>query len=179
MAAQPLSQEEFTVVPIPVWCQPMAHAAGVAWRILTDTREWPIWGPSVRAVDAPSHLIGPSMRGRIQTPVGLWLPFEITRREPEHACSWRVAGVEATGHRIDPLDPGRCRVTFEIPRWASLRSCSGDPSPTHGMDHTASDGSTQVGRTAFPPARSPGASPVPTSTASRPAPRAPAMSVAS
>ncbi|MFB1490805.1 MULTISPECIES: hypothetical protein [unclassified Thiocapsa] len=46
--------------------------AGVAWRILTDTREWPIWGPSVRAVEAPADLIGPGMRGRIQTPVGLW-----------------------------------------------------------------------------------------------------------
>jgi hypothetical protein len=33
--------------------------AGVAWRILIDTREWPIWGPSVRAVEAPSHLNGP------------------------------------------------------------------------------------------------------------------------
>jgi hypothetical protein len=92
--------------------------ANVAWRILTDTREWPIWGPSVRAVEAPSHLIGPGMRGRMQTPVGLWLPFEITRWEPEHAWAWRVAGVEATGHRVDPLGPSRCRVTFEIPRWA-------------------------------------------------------------
>ncbi|UHD17889.1 SRPBCC family protein [Thiocapsa bogorovii] len=94
--------------------------AGVAWRILTDTREWPIWGPSVRAVDVPADLIGPGMRGRIQTPVGLWLPFEIIRWEPEHAWAWRVAGVEATGHRVDPLGPGRCRVTFEIPRWAPL-----------------------------------------------------------
>jgi hypothetical protein len=74
--------------------------------------------PSVRAVEAPADLIGPGMRGRIQTPVGLWLPFEITRWEPEHVWAWRVAGVEATGHRVDPLGPGRCRVTFEIPRWA-------------------------------------------------------------
>ncbi|QVL48306.1 MAG: SRPBCC family protein [Thiocapsa sp.] len=92
--------------------------AGVAWRILIDTREWPIWGPSVRAVEAPADLIGPGMRGRIQTPVGLWLPFEITRWEPEHVWAWRVAGVEATGHRVDPLGPSRCRLTFEIPRWA-------------------------------------------------------------
>jgi hypothetical protein len=91
---------------------------GVAWRILTDTREWPIWGPSVRAVEAPADLIGPGMHGRLLTPVGLWLPFEITRWEPEHVWAWRVAGVEATGHRVDPLGPGRCRVTFEIPRWA-------------------------------------------------------------
>jgi hypothetical protein len=46
-------------------------------------------------------------------------------------------------------------------------------------DRLASDGSTQVWRTALPPAPVTGANPVPTSTASRPAPRAPAMSVAS
>jgi hypothetical protein len=79
--------------------------AGVAWRILIDTREWPIWGPSVRAVEAPAQLIGPGMRGRIQTPLGLWLPFEVTRWEPGHAWSWRVAGVDATGHRVTPLGP--------------------------------------------------------------------------
>ncbi len=94
--------------------------AGVVWRILIDTREWPIWGPIVRAVESPAPLIGPEMRGRIQTPFGVWLPFQITRWEPEHAWAWRVAGIEATGHRVDPLGPERCRVTFEIPRWAPL-----------------------------------------------------------
>lgn len=92
--------------------------ASLAWRILIDTREWPLWGPSVRAVEAPSALIGPGQRGRIQTPVGLWLPFEITHWEPERAWRWRVAGIEATGHRVEPLGPARCRVVFEIPRWA-------------------------------------------------------------
>ncbi|MEY6433641.1 SRPBCC family protein [Thioalkalicoccus limnaeus] len=92
--------------------------ADVAWRILIDTREWPIWGPSVRAVEAPASLIGPGMHGRIQTRIGLWLPFEITDWEPQRAWAWRVADIEATGHRVDPLGPGRCRVTFEIPRWA-------------------------------------------------------------
>jgi hypothetical protein len=61
--------------------------AGIAWRNLIDTREWPIWGPSVRAVEAPAQLIGYGIHGRFQTPVGLRLPFEITRREPEHAWS--------------------------------------------------------------------------------------------
>lgn len=92
--------------------------AGVVWRILIDTREWPLWGPSVRAVRTPAQLIGPGARGRIQTPVGLWLPFEITHWEPEHAWAWRVAGIAATGHRVEGLGRERCRVTFEIPRWA-------------------------------------------------------------
>ncbi|MBK1645171.1 hypothetical protein CKO25_11035 [Thiocapsa imhoffii] len=92
--------------------------AAAVWRVLIDTREWPLWGPSVRAVESPSPLIGPGLRGRIQTPVGLWLPFEITRWEPEHAWAWRIAGLDATGHRVAALDPGRCCVTFDIPRWA-------------------------------------------------------------
>jgi hypothetical protein len=92
--------------------------ADVLWRILIDTREWPRWGPSVRAVEAPTPWIGPGLRGRIQTPIGLWLPFEITHWEPERAWSWRVAGLDATGHRVEALGPARARVTFEIPRWA-------------------------------------------------------------
>jgi hypothetical protein len=95
------------------------HApASVAWRLLVDTSEWPRWGPSVRAVEAPSRVIGPGMRGRVQTATGLWLPFEITHWEPERAWTWRVAGVPATGHRVEPLGPQRCRVSFLIPRWA-------------------------------------------------------------
>jgi len=92
--------------------------ASVAWRLLVDTGEWPRWGPSVRAVEAPSRVIGPDMRGRVKTATGLWLPFEITHWEPERAWTWRVAGVPAAGHRVEPLGPQRCRVSFLIPRWA-------------------------------------------------------------
>ncbi|MGB5735706.1 MAG: SRPBCC family protein [Thiohalocapsa sp.] len=94
--------------------------AHVAWRLLIDTAEWPGWGPSVRAVDVPDRLIGPGMRGRVQTTLGLWLPFEITAWQAGEAWAWRVAGIDATGHRVEPLDPDRCRVSFLIPRWAPL-----------------------------------------------------------
>jgi len=60
----------------------------------------------------------PTDRGRVQSAAGLWLPFAITHWEPGRAWSWRVAGVPATGHRVDPLGPRRCRVSFLIPRWA-------------------------------------------------------------
>jgi hypothetical protein len=92
-----------------------AHAA---WRLLVDTREWPHWGPSVRAVDTPAALIGPGMRGRIQTPARLWLAFEITAWEPDRFWAWRVGGVLATGHRVIPTGSDRCRVRFVIPPWA-------------------------------------------------------------
>ena len=90
----------------------------VAWRFLIDTQEWPRWGPSVRAVDAPSRLIGPGHRGRVQTSAGLWVPFEITHWEPERYWAWRVAGLPATGHRVEPIGPQRCRVSLLIPPWA-------------------------------------------------------------
>lgn len=94
--------------------------ADAAWRILIDTEEWPRWGPSVRAVRAPARTIGPGMHGRIQTPPGLWLPFRITDWQDGRYWAWRVAGLTATGHRVTPLGPTRCRVSFLIPSWAPL-----------------------------------------------------------
>jgi uncharacterized protein YndB with AHSA1/START domain len=92
--------------------------AAVAWRLLTDTEAWPRWGPSIRAVDAPTRHIGPGMRGRVRTALGPWLRFEITRWQPGVRWDWRVAGVPATGHLVEPLGPARCRVAFAIPAWA-------------------------------------------------------------
>jgi Polyketide cyclase / dehydrase and lipid transport len=93
-------------------------AAAVAWRLLIDTEAWPRWGPSVIAVDAPARHIGPAMSGRVQTALGPWLPFEITDWHAGVRWSWRVAGVPATGHVVESLGPGRCRVAFTIPIWA-------------------------------------------------------------
>ena len=92
--------------------------ACVAWRLLIDTRQWPNWGPSVRAVDVPARCIGPGTRGRVQTAAGLWLPFEITDWQPDRYWDWRISGIPATGHAVEPTGPNRCRVRFMIPRWA-------------------------------------------------------------
>jgi len=95
------------------------HApASVAWALLTDTHAWPLWGPSVRAVDAPTRFITAGTRGRVQTTLGLWLPFEVTDWEEGRHWHWRVAGVPATGHRVTPTVANRCAVTFTLPRWA-------------------------------------------------------------
>jgi len=96
----------------------MPVPAAVAWQLLTDTEAWPRWGPSVLAVDAPARLIGPGMRGRVQTALGLWLPFEITDWQAGSRWGWRVAGLPATGHIVAAVGPARCRVTFTIPKWA-------------------------------------------------------------
>jgi hypothetical protein len=92
--------------------------AAVAWALLIDTRAWPQWGPSIRAVDAPLRFISAGTRGRVQTTVGLWLPFEVTAWEECRAWAWRVGGVPATGHCVTPMTATSCRVAFTIPRWA-------------------------------------------------------------
>jgi len=92
--------------------------AATAWHLLTDTEAWPRWGPSVRAVDAPERHIRPGMRGRVQTALGLWLPFEITAWQEGRQWAWQVAGVPATGHIVAPIDRASCRVSFTIPSWA-------------------------------------------------------------
>ena len=96
----------------------IATSAAVAWQLLTDTHAWPQWGPSVRAVDSPMRFITAGMRGRVQTTVGLWVPFEITDWEEGACWTWRVAGVPATGHRVTPVAATSSRVAFLIPRWA-------------------------------------------------------------
>lgn len=93
----------------------MAAPPERAWEILTDTMVWPEWGPSVRAVRHPSRFIGPDSRGHIQTPLGLWLPFRVTEFDEGQSWAWKVAGIPATGHRVEALGPGRCRVAFEVP----------------------------------------------------------------
>ena len=96
----------------------IASSATVAWGLLTDTHAWPQWGPSVRAVDAPQRFITAGTRGRVQTTLGLWVPFEITDWEEGRRWAWRVGGIPATGHRVTPVTASSCRVTFTILRWA-------------------------------------------------------------
>jgi uncharacterized protein YndB with AHSA1/START domain len=88
--------------------------AETVWEILTDTERWPEWGPSVRAVTASDRVVRTGTTGRIETPVGISVPFGVTTCEP-YVWRWDVARVPATGHRVEPLDDRRCRVIFELP----------------------------------------------------------------
>lgn len=94
--------------------------APVVWRLITDTHAWPRWGPSVRAVEAPNRFIQPGDEGRVQTTIGLWLPFRITAHdwEPGGHWHWTVAGVSATGHRVTPTGSDACELAFTVPAWA-------------------------------------------------------------
>ncbi len=91
----------------------------VAWDLLTDTRAWPLWGPSVSGVECADRFIAAGTVGRVRTALGPSLPFRITRFDPGRSWSWSVAGISATGHRVEPLGPARCRVVFEVPFWAA------------------------------------------------------------
>lgn len=85
-----------------------------AWDLLTDTAAWPEWGPSVRAVECSRRHVEAGTEGRVRTPVG-WVPFEVVECG-DHRWTWRVAGVPATGHRVD----APARVVFEMPLAAAV-----------------------------------------------------------
>jgi hypothetical protein len=93
--------------------------ASAAWKLLTDTSRWPDWGPSVSRVESVEQQIGPGSSGRVLTIFGVWLPFRVTEFVAGHRWNWEVAGIPATGHRVDSLGPDRCRVVFEVPLLAT------------------------------------------------------------
>lgn len=100
----------------------MPAEPAAAWRLLTDTRTWPAWGPSIRAVtlDSPDDdpVIALGTTGTVRTVVGMNLPFRILEVDPVARWTWRVAGVPATGHRVEPHPEG-CRIIFEVPMLAT------------------------------------------------------------
>ena len=89
----------------------------VVWALLVDLDAWPSWGPSVAAASLDDDRLRLGSRGTVRTAVGLSLRFEVTEFEEGRRWAWWVAGVPATGHRVDPRPDG-CEVTFDVPRWA-------------------------------------------------------------
>lgn len=94
-------------------------SAETLWRILTDTTQWVHWGPSIRSVECSHKVIQKGSKGRIRTAFGFWLPFEVTDYSPGRFWFWRVGGIRATGHGVEPLANGRCRLFFSVPLWAA------------------------------------------------------------
>ena len=86
---------------------------------LRDTRRWPEWSPSVRAVESTDRFVETGTTGRVRV-AGAWVPFRLTAAT-RLRWDWRVAGVPATGHRVEryPERPDRCRVVIEIPLLAA------------------------------------------------------------
>lgn len=88
--------------------------AATVWDLLTNLDAWPQWGPSVRRAEVDGGMLAAGAHGRVHTTVGLSLAFEVTTFEPGTRWSWKVGGVNATDHRVDPLGPHRCRVGFAV-----------------------------------------------------------------
>lgn len=86
------------------------------WRLLTEFRSWPGWGPSVRDVESDAEAVAPGVTGRVHTALGVWLPFAIDDFEEGRYWDWSVAGLRATGHRVSPLSAHRTRVVFTVSR---------------------------------------------------------------
>jgi hypothetical protein len=85
------------------------------WQIITDTHLWPVWGPSVKAVRCRDRFITAGSTGFVQTFFGLRFFFEITDFIDETYWSWRVHGINATGHRVEKMSPDKCRLVFDMP----------------------------------------------------------------
>lgn len=87
------------------------------WDLFIDTQQWPRWGPSITTVECRDRRISEGTTGRIRTVGGLRVSFVVTSCA-DHRWTWRVAGIPATGHRVERVDGG-CRAAFEIPLLAA------------------------------------------------------------
>jgi uncharacterized membrane protein len=85
------------------------------WRLVSEFKSWPEWGPSIRSVQSEANSIAVGVRGHVTTLVGVRLPFEIVTVDPQRFWDWKVAGVPATGHLLFDLGEGRTRVEFTVP----------------------------------------------------------------
>ena len=59
------------------------------------------------------------MSGYVRTRLGFWVPFHIDHWEEDRFWSWRVFGFRATGHRVETIKPGLCRLSIDVPWWAA------------------------------------------------------------
>jgi hypothetical protein len=87
------------------------------WDLFVDTEQWPAWGPSITDVRSPERRITHGTTGAVRTIGGLWVSFEVTDCT-DYRWRWRVAGIPATGHRVDARPDG-CRAAFEVPLLAA------------------------------------------------------------
>lgn len=90
-------------------------SAESAWDMLTDTTMWQLWGPTVRSVTCSDRYIHRGSTGKVCTPIGLWVPFLITEYEHKNYWTWKVAGIQATGHRLIQFNTNSCFIAFELP----------------------------------------------------------------
>lgn len=96
----------------------IAAPSETVWNLLVDLEAWPKWGATVTAARLDEgDVLTLGVTGLVWTPVGIPLPFTIDEFVPGRSWGWRVAGVPATRHGVDPEGDG-CRVWMTGPLWA-------------------------------------------------------------
>ncbi len=97
----------------------IAAPPSVVWNVLVDLDAWPTWGPTVSAawLDPPHTRLELGATGTVRTAVGLAVPFVITEFEPGRHWAWKVAGIPATHHRVEPSG-NNARASMAVPWWA-------------------------------------------------------------
>lgn len=93
--------------------------ASTLWELLTKPEYWPEWGPTVRRAKIDGDRLQMGARGTVTTVAGVDLRFEITDYHEGSRWAWKVGGVPATDHSVEPLGPDSCRVGFGVPWPAS------------------------------------------------------------
>ncbi|WP_342743160.1 SRPBCC family protein [Mycobacterium numidiamassiliense] len=98
----------------------IAAPPAAVWGLLVDLQAWPQWGPTIRSatLDQPHSGLGLHATGTVQTSLLVAVPFEVTEFDSGRQWAWRVAGVPATRHRVEPLGNGS-RATIALPWWAA------------------------------------------------------------
>ncbi len=98
----------------------IAAPPSVVWNVFVDLDAWPQWGPTVSAawLDPPHTRLELGATGGVRTSLGFGVPFTVTEFEPGRHWAWKVAGIPATHHRVEPADGG-ARASFAAPLWAA------------------------------------------------------------
>ncbi|WIM88168.1 SRPBCC family protein [Candidatus Mycobacterium wuenschmannii] len=98
----------------------IAAPPSVVWNVLVDLDAWPKWGPTVSAasLDPPHTRLESNVTGTVRTSLGIAAPFTITEFEPGRHWAWRVAGIPATHHRVEPAG-NYSRASMAVPLWAA------------------------------------------------------------
>ena len=91
----------------------------IVWELITDTSQWPRWGPTVKRVHFPERFIRKGSSGRVLTAFGIWLPFVIDEYEHASYWSWKVATIKASGHRVQASEYGGSNLWFDVPMIAA------------------------------------------------------------
>jgi hypothetical protein len=101
-------------------CKVLSASPETVWDIITDTRLWPVWGPSLLNVDCNDRYIQLGSEGRVKTLFFCWLPFTVTKFSHMQFWAWNIGPVKATGHTLTQKSGMSCELCFDMAWWAVI-----------------------------------------------------------